>query len=160
MGSYSIRNVGLVNQLDRMEKEAAFMKNRQRIGKRTLATKISKAGIMTLSNDAWYNEQVGPPQLQALQQEITFKADKQLNPYGVLLVEFYDINKNLITTPSDSGTPSIDYIYKFMPNLNDGKLKWEIGTIAPPTYKYYVRYVVSATDSGTIASSADLVFYN
>lgn len=160
MGSYSIRDVGLVNQLDRMEKEMAFMKGRQFIGKKTLATKVSKAGFKTLSNDAWYFEQTGPPQLQALQQEITFKADRQLNPYGVLLVEFYDINGNLLTNTADGvNGPSIDYIYKFMPNLDDGKLKWEIGTMAPATFKYYVRYVVSATDSGTIAASADLIFY-
>lgn len=134
------------------------MKNRQYIGKKTLATKVTRAGIKTLSNDAWYNEPVGDPQLQALQQEVTFKAESQLNPYGVLLVEFTDLNGNLITTHDESG-PKIDYLDIIITSVDDGLLKWEIGLIGPASPKWYARYIVAATDSGTIGMSADLITY-
>ncbi len=139
MGSYSIRNVGIVNELDRMEKEMQFMKTRQFVGRKTLATKVSKAGVKILSQDAWFNQPIGAPQLQALQHEVTFKADRQTSPYGVLMVEFYDISENLIVNASSSTNdgPGIANIYNIITYVDDGTLKWQANPACIPLGRWW-----------------------
>lgn len=165
MGSYSIRNVGIVNELDRMEKDMQFMKSRQFVGKRTLATKVSKAGYMVLSEDAWFADPVGPPQLQAIQREVVFQADSQLNPWGTIIVEFYDLSGNLMTTlSSPRGTLTTDYpgihaVKNEVPQVDDGRLTWTVEIQGPPSPKFYVRWVVAGTDSGIIGTSDTLIEY-
>lgn len=159
MGSYSIRDVGLVNRLERMEKDMAQMKNRQFVGKKTLATYTTKLSTMLLSNDAWYFDPVGPPQLQALEHDVTFEANEQLNPYGVLTAEFYDLGGQLIVNTDSQSGPVIDSLYILLTAPDSKRLKWRIQVVGPAAPKWYVKYVVNATDKGVVGTSDDLIHY-
>lgn len=156
MGSYSIRNVGIVNELDRLEKDMQFMKSRQFIGKKTLATKSSKSQFYTSS--VIYHVDGQPMGQAIIENLVTFTADQQLNPFGVLTIEIYDINGNLQENdPVDESGPRLRSM-NFLPGIvNDKKLRWDIDLphIAPlgsTGTPFKVKFVVSSTDSGTISA--------
>lgn len=156
MGSYSIRNVGVVNQLDRLEKDMQHMKSRQFVGKRTLATKVTKSQFYT--SDVIYNFD-GQPMGQGIYENlITFTAEQQLNPYGNLTIEIYDSAGSLQEQdPPEGEGPRVRSMH-FLPGIvNDGKLYWDVdiahittlGTTGTP---FKVKFVVAATDAGTITA--------
>ena len=154
MAGPTIRDLKIVRELDRMEKEMQFMKNRQFVGRKVLITKTSKSGFTTPSHDAWYfGGPPDPPQIQALQHIVTFKADLQLNPWGALRIEIYDNQGRLITNVSgDGSTPGLDQLDQYVPFVDDGTLKWFVGVIGPVNMPFSVKWVVDATDTGSITT--------
>lgn len=154
MAGPSIKDIKIVSEIDRLEKDMQFMKSRQFVGRKVLVTKISKAGFLVPSHDVW---SVGgppdPPTAQGLQHEVTFKADTQLNPWGMLQVEFYDSQGQQIVNAGDGITaPGIEDVSPYVTFEDDGMLKWYIGLLAPVSMPFSVKWVVAATDSGTITS--------
>lgn len=155
MASYSIRDVGIVNKLARAEKDLQELKNRQFVGKRALATKISKSPLV-LSSDNWgfgLNPAVDPPTQQVVYKIVTFKADTQINPYGRLLIEYYDLAGNQIL--DDNINPSNGArIFNFnfvVTYVDDMTLKWSVDIRGPGSLKYYVKFVFAGSDTGSLS---------
>ena len=150
MGSYSIRDVSVVKQLDRARKDLDSLKNKQFVSRRVLATK--KVESQKIKSKT-VNVAVGAVLLRdIIYLRVRFEADNQLSPYGRLTLEFYDEAGNLLD--SDSGIV-VFYVNDIVTYVDDGALEWNLdvrasggGTIglAP----YYVKLIVYATDTGRI----------
>jgi hypothetical protein len=152
MASYSIRDVGIVNKLARAEKDLQELKNRQFVGKKVLATKVSESPLI-LSSDSWgFGVPVtDPPTQQIFYKNITFTADTQLSPYGRLLIEYYDLAGNQILNDSlDSSAGARIFYYNFIVTYVDDKtLKWNVDIRGPGSPKYYVKLVFAGSDTGS-----------
>lgn len=150
MGSYSIRDVSLVKQLDRARKDLDSLKNKQFVSRRVLATKKTESQKIKSKT---VNVAVGTVLLRdIIYLRVRFQADNQLSPYGRLTLQFYDEAGNLLD--SDSGIV-VFYLNDIVTYVDDGALEWNLdvrasgaGTIglAP----YYVKLIVYATDTGRI----------
>lgn len=150
MTSYSIRDVSIVNQLDRARKDLDSIKNSQFISRAGLATKKTESQLITSET---VNVAIGGTLLRdIIYLEVSFLADSQVSPYGRLALEFYDMAGNLLD--SDSGI-AVLYLNMIVTRVDDGTLKWNLdvrcsgaGTIG--LQKYRVKLIVYATDSGRI----------
>jgi hypothetical protein len=152
MGTYAIRDIKLVNILDRAEKDMQQFKGSQPAGNRVLKTKTTWAGELLQSMDLWGVGQpsTDPPAQNFVYQNVTFKADRQKSPYGRLIFELYKADKTTkITLGSEAGV----FYYNFtVTEVDDGLMKWGIDIRGPGATKFYVRLGVAATDSGTITA--------
>lgn len=150
MSVYSIKDIKLVNILERAEKDLQEMKQTQFVGRRVLATKISLFNKLVESVD-FYGVPPTTPVGSAVNGIITFTAESQVNPYGRLILDFYDINGQKIVNPGVIGltgqTPSNYNIV--VTQVDDGKLSWTVQINGPPTH-FFVRFSVAATDRGTV----------
>ena len=151
MGSYSIRDVSIVKQLDKGRKDLDSFKNSQFVSRRVLATrKIISQKVKSRT----VNVAVGTILLRdIIYLEVTFKADYQEAPFGRLTLEFYDESDRLLD--SDSGIIVL-YLNDLEVGVNDGLLRWNLdvrasGTGTIGTAPYYVKLIVYATDTGRIS---------
>lgn len=158
MSSYAIRDVKVVNQLERLEKDMLNMKNRQHIGGRTLATKITSSRLY--ASRTIYNFD-GPPIGQGLYENlIEFVAESQLNPYGSLTIELFDMAGNRISTSATVTTgPMIRRLIMLPGNApGDRTLRWDVdiahvsglNTTGTP---FQVLFTVAATDTGVVTAT-------
>lgn len=150
----SIRDIKLVNLLDRAEKDMTQLKNTQFVGKRVLQTKTTWSGQMLQSMDGRGAgvPPTDPPSFQFVYQTVTFKADKQLSPYGRLIFEIYKADKVTKAGPSDG--VGVFYYTFHVTHVDDGTLKWGIDIRGPggSAPKFYVRLGVAGTDKGVITT--------
>jgi hypothetical protein len=154
MGSYSIRDIGLVHLLDRAEKDMQQLKSTQFIGKQVLQTKTTWSGELYQSSDGW-GFPLGPPDpptFQYFYKMVTFKADNQTSPHGRLIFKIYEADK--VTQITGSGKAGVFYYVFYVTDVDDGLLKWQIDIRGPGSPKFYVKLGVAATDSGVITTEA------
>lgn len=154
MGSYSIKDVSLVNIIDKAEKDLQELKGRQFVGRRVLATKLSKASTRVSSTEysapGLVNGQPGMiPVGQSIYRRVTFTADNQLNPWGRLILQFYDAANNRKINPDD---PRIYYFTFYVKPVDSKQLEWNVDIRGPLTPAFYCDFIVAATDSGTVES--------
>lgn len=155
MARYSIREATMVDQLDRLEKDMQSMKSLQYVGRGVLTTKLSEPTPKILSSDGF--DFSIPPVLsyQAVSGKITFTADKQLNPYARLVVENFDLSGNQYSLDGfNSATdPGLDTYEFVVGHVDDGMMEWRVivSRFATPTVRFYTRFRVAATDSGTVS---------
>lgn len=150
MGSYSIRDVSVVKQLDRARKDLDSLKNKQFVSRRVLATK--KVESQKIKSKT-VNVAVGAVLLRdIIYLRVRFDADNQVSPYGRLSLQFFDEAGNLLD--SDSGIVVL-YLNDIVTYVDDGALEWNLdvrasggGTIG--LSPYYVKLIVYATDTGRI----------
>ena len=150
MGSYSIRDVSLVKQLDRARKDLDSLKGSQFVSRRGLATKKMESQL--IESKTTNVSQGTPVYVETLYLRVTFIADFQVSPFGRLGLEFYDSSGRRLD--SDSGI-SVLYLNDIVTRVDDGTLEWnlDVRTAAGGTIgnaKWYARLVVYATDTGRI----------
>lgn len=152
MTSYSIRDVKLVNIIDRAEKDMQQLKSTQFVGNKVLQTKTTWAAQMILSTDLYGvgSPPPNPPVQNYVYQFVTFKADKQTSPYGRLIFEVYKADG--VTKITGAGEAGVFYYLFYITEVDDGLLKWRIDIRGPGATKFYVRLGVAATDNGIITS--------
>lgn len=153
MTSYSIKNVGVVEKLDRLEKDMQDLKSRQFVGRKVLATKKVYENKRHLSVD-YYGFPPAAPVGSNVYRTVTYTAATQLNPYARLLIELYDLSgariDNLSSTGSDG--PKL-FTYNFIVTyVDDQQLKWAVDIRGPVTPKFYVQFSVAASDVGILTS--------
>lgn len=153
MGSYSIKDVSLVNILDRAEQDLQQLKSTQYVGRVVLATKLS------FENRLWESQDVNgagssTPVSSDVYRTVTFQAESQTNPYGRLLINFFDFNKQPITSDAASPAdgPKLLYYNYIVTQVADGKLQWNVQIRGPVTPHYFIQFSVVATDYGTVSS--------
>jgi hypothetical protein len=155
MGSYAIRDVKLVNLIDRAERDIQQLKSTQFVGKKVLQTKTTWSSQLIESSDGW-GFPLGPPDpptYQYVYKTVTFKADRQLSPYGRLIFEIYKADK--VTKWTGAGGAGVFYYTFYVTDVEDGLLKWGIDIRGPggSSPMFYVRLGVAGTDSGVITSA-------
>lgn len=152
MGSYAIRDIKLVNILDRAEKDMQQMKSTQYVGKRVLKTKTTWDSELIESSDGW-GFPLGPPDpptYQYVYKVVTFKADRQISPFGRLIFEIYRDDK--VTKWTGAGGAGVFGYVFYVTQVNDGLMQWRIDIRGPGSPRFYVRLGVAGTDSGTIST--------
>lgn len=150
MTSYSIRDVSVVNQLDRARKDLDALKGSQFISRRGLATVKTESQLIESQT---VNVGIGTILMREIVYiKVEFRADYQVSPYGRIALEFYDSSGRLLD--SDSGIV-VYYLNEIVTRVDDGILQWNVdtrssgmGTIG--TQKYYCKVIVYGTDSGRI----------
>lgn len=151
MGSYSIRDVSIVNQIDRARKDLTSLKSKQYVSRRGLSTKKTESQLI---QSRTVNVGVGAEVwIEAIYLRVTFVADSQLSPYGRLAVEFYDSAGNVLE--SDSGV-TVMYLNDYVTYVDDKTLQWNLDTRSTGSgtignAKYYARLIVYGTDTGRIS---------
>ena len=151
MGSYSIRDVSIVNQIDRARKDLTSLKSKQYVSRRGLSTKKTESQLVQsrtvnvgVVSEVW---------IEVIFLRVTFVADSQVSPFGRLAVEFYDSAGNILDT--DSGV-TVWYLNDYVTYVDDKTLQWNLdtrstgsGTIG--SGKYYAKLIVYGTDTGRIS---------
>lgn len=152
MGSYRIQDVKLVNILDEAEKDLQQMKGTQYVGRTVLATKVSSYNKLVESKDVKDPTNPSVTIYSVIDGTITFTAESQINPYGRLIIDFYDLSGNKIVNNGVIGqtgqTPSNYNIV--VTQVGDGKLAWTIQINGPSTPHFLAKFSVAATDRGTV----------
>lgn len=151
MASYSIRDLSIINLLDRARKDLDELKNKQFVSRRGLATKKTESQL--IESESVYFAPADTTRRENLYIEITFHAESQLSPYGRLALEFYDSSGNRLGSESDIRVMTlVDNVTR----VDDGILKWSIdvrsfgsGTIG--YNKFYTKIIVYGTDNGRIS---------
>lgn len=152
MGSYSIRDMSFVKQLDRARKDLDAIKTKQPVSRRVLATKKTiSQNVKSILADVGFPP--GTTFAQIIYLRVKFEADTQISPFGRLALEFYDLSGNRLS--SDSGIV-VFYINDIVTQVNDGTLEWNLdvrcsgaGTIG--SAQYSCKLIVYATDTGAIS---------
>jgi len=161
MGSYSIKDVNLVNMIDKATKDLQELKGRQFVGRRVLATKISAANGRVQAEiynglsgfDAAGNPTFSP-QGRAIYRRVTFTALTQTNPYGRLTMKFFNPDGTQIVNKGFGGDyPKVFYFNIIVGYIGDSKLTWNVDIRGPLSPGFSAEFTVAATDEGTVESA-------
>lgn len=154
MGSYSIKDVSLVNIIDRAEKDLQELKGRQFVGRRVLATKLSTAQGRVISVDYYGVPASAGVVGSAIYRKVTFTALNQKNPYGRLIIKLFNPDGSPIVNVGYGGDfPKVFYFNTIVGYVDDGKLSWNVDIRGPANPKFYAEFSVAATDEGTVDSA-------
>lgn len=138
MTKFSVRDIDLVNELDRSKKDFAAIKSAQYYGGTQLRMRETVTDIQASENDVMAGE--------VIYKRIVFTAKNQKNPIGKLLI---DPRVGSPTTPDTAGDVSVLY-YVPIPTLPDtSQLVWEVDIRAGST-PFWVEFTVLSSDDGTI----------
>lgn len=152
MGSYSIRDLNIVRKLESSEKDLIYLKTRQTVGGRTLATKLTIGSKLQSKYEV--DPFAGTTELRNRYGYYTFTADNQLNPHAQLYVRYYESDGVTKIDPEDPNAPGLFYFFPIPQDVDsktcvwlfDTRLDGPVGTTSP----FFVEAVVAATDTGVI----------
>lgn len=152
MAGYSIREMPLVNKIDRAEKDLFALKSRQGVGGRTLATSITHGN--NLKSDYQVDPFSGTQETYYKYGFIRFISDNQLNPYGQLYIDFIRSDGQTPFPISGDDTPRMWYFFQIPQEPDSRTCLWRIdarysGNIGTKSH-FFLRPTVAATDTGGI----------
>ncbi len=140
MGQYSVRDLSVSGEIDRIKKDLQQIKSSQGVGSDIINPKqnsTSSAADLTLP-DYYANL------------SIEFTAEHQKNPNGVIICKVY---RGSIGTPAATGTFEItsqdtDF------TRDDGKISWLLNVYNEAAGTLYLKTYVLASDTGTVVTGA------
>lgn len=141
MAQFSVRDISLVNRLDRARKDFNAIKSAQFYGGNQMAIKETSTPIIASVDDIFDNVYYG----DVIFGEVTFTAKNQSDPIGKLII---DLRSGSPTTP-DTGNVSVLYYVINPPIANSGKLTW--GVDIRSAGNFWAVFKVLSSNEGTIS---------
>lgn len=141
MAQFSVRDISLVNRLDRARKDFNAIKSAQFYGGSQMVTKESITPIIASKDDIFDNVYYG----DMIFGEITFTAKNQSDPIGKLLI---DLRVGSPTTPDTGGAASVLYYVINPPIAHSGKLTW--GVDIRSAGNFWAVFKVLSSNEGTV----------
>lgn len=149
MVSYSIRDINIVNKLDRAEKDLFSLKSRQGVGGRTLATKVITGAKL---KSTYVTDVSGTSDQQYFVGYCVFRSDSQLNPHANLYLNFYEADGTTKYLPGDG--PALFAFYPVPQDVDSHTYVWYLSVSKNDPLgtfdHFYIEPVVAATDTGSI----------
>lgn len=145
MGSYTVRDQGILQQINRAQRDIEELKNLQFIGSNNLKTYVNDSALVTSAELI----QMGVYIAEYMYKRITFDAANQTSPFGRLAI---DLRIGSPTNPAGDGSGLTIASYQFVPTtVGDGRLVWEVDLRGPTGIKFYAVFKVTASDYGTVS---------